>query len=182
MAVLVWLELTRVEWPINLKSEIRLQTDYQNKQEYSVMYKKNILAIVMMFSLTGGMKAFAEDHVINAQARVFAPAILYIQSGDTVKWTNMPSHNTASIEGMIPDGADSWRSKMGDNFSITLTEEGVYSYVCEPHIGFGMVGAIIVGEPVNIDASMEYARENLKGPYRRILGKLIKIQRAAKKE
>ncbi|MEX2524833.1 MAG: plastocyanin/azurin family copper-binding protein [Gammaproteobacteria bacterium] len=146
------------------------------------MYKKTILAIIIMFSLTGGMKAFAEDYVINAQARVFAPAILYIQSGDTVQWVNMTSHNTVSIENMIPEGAEGWRGDLGENLSITLTEEGVYPYVCEPHIGFGMVGAIIVGEPVNIDASMEYARENLEGPYRRILGKLIKIQRAAKKE
>lgn len=145
------------------------------------MYKKTFLAIVLMFSLTVGMKAFAEDHVINAQARVFAPAIIYVQPGDTVKWTNMTSHNTVSIEGLIPEGAKGWRGDMGENLSVTLTEEGVYSYVCEPHIGFGMVGAIVVGEPVNIDQSMEYARENLEGPYRRILGKLIKIQRVAKK-
>lgn len=145
------------------------------------MYKKILTSIVLMASLSGGMKAVAEDHVINAQARVFAPAILYIQSGDTVQWVNMNSHNTVSIEGMIPDGAEGWRSDLGENLSVTLTEEGVYPYVCEPHIGFGMVGAIVVGEPVNIDATMEYARENLEGPYRRILGKLIKIQRAAKK-
>ncbi len=145
------------------------------------MKKKLLLTVVMLFSLAGGMKAFAEEYVINAQARVFAPAIVYVQPGDTVRWTNMTSHNTVSQEGLIPEGAEGWRGDLGENLSVTLDVEGVYAYVCEPHIGFGMVGAIVVGEPVNIDQAMEYARENLEGPYRRLLGKLIKVQRAAKK-
>lgn len=136
---------------------------------------------MMLFTLTGGMKAFAEDHIVNAQARMFAPAILYIKPGDTVKWANMTSHNTVSQEGLIPEGAEGWRGQIGENKAVTLDKEGVYAYVCEPHIGFGMVGAIVVGEPVNIDQEMEYARNNLQGPYRRIIGKLLKIQRAANK-
>ncbi len=143
---------------------------------------KTILSsVIILFSLTGGMKAFAEEHVVNAQARVFAPSVLYIQPGDTVRWVNMTSHNTVSQEGLMPEGAEGWRGDIGQNMSVTLDKEGVYAYVCEPHIGFGMVGAIVVGEPVNIDAAMEYARKNLEGPYRRILGKLIKVQRVAKK-
>lgn len=147
------------------------------------MKKKIILALVTLLSLTGGINnAFAEEHIINAQARVFAPDILYIQPGDTVHWMNMTSHNTVAQEGLIPEGAEAWRGDIGENKTVKLDVEGVYAYVCEPHIGFGMVGAIVVGEPVNIDEAMAYARDNLEGPYRRLLGKLIKVQRAAKKE
>lgn len=120
-----------------------------------------------------------ETHVINAQARVFAPEILHIQPGDSVQWENMTSHNTVSVDGLIPEGAEPWRSQMGENFSVTLTAEGVYAYVCEPHIGFGMVGVIVVGKPANIDAAMAFAQEKLQGPYRRLIGKLLKVQQEA---
>lgn len=114
-------------------------------------------------------------HTINAQARRFVADIVYIQPGDKVGWINMTSHNTVSIDGLIPEGAEPWRSKLGQNLKLTLDIEGVYAYVCEPHLGFGMVGLIIVGEPTNLEAVRE-ASLKLEGPYRRILGKLKKVQ------
>lgn len=115
------------------------------------------------------------SHTINAQARRFVADIVYIQPGDKVGWINMTSHNTVSIDGLIPEGAEPWRSKLGQNLKLTLDIEGVYAYVCEPHLGFGMVGLIIVGEPTNLEAVRE-ASLKLEGPYRRILGKLKKVQ------
>jgi pseudoazurin len=115
-----------------------------------------------------------ESHTINAEARRFVSDIIYIQPGDSVAWINMTSHNSVSIEGMIPEGAEAWRSDMGDNYQLTLNIEGVYAYVCEPHLGFGMVGLIVVGEPVNLKKVREVSLK-LQGPYRRILGKLRKL-------
>jgi pseudoazurin len=115
-----------------------------------------------------------ESHTINAEARRFVSDIVYIQPGDSVAWINMTSHNSVSIEGMIPEGAEAWRSDMGDNYQLTLNIEGVYAYVCEPHLGFGMVGLIVVGEPVNLKKVREVSLK-LQGPYRRILGKLRKL-------
>jgi pseudoazurin len=135
---------------------------------------------LLLLSLTGA-NAFAEEHMVNAQARVFVPDILYIQPGDTVHWVNMTSHDTVSQEGLVPEGYEGWRGDIGENLSVTLDKEGVYAYVCEPHIGFGMAGVIVVGKPVNIDAAMDYARANLQGPYRRLIGKLLKVQRVAEK-
>lgn len=120
--------------------------------------------------------AAPETHIINAEARIFKPDILYINPGDTVHWQNMTSHNTVSVEGMIPEGADPWRGALGENLQVTLDVEGIYAYVCEPHIGFGMVGLIIVGHPTTLDEVKKYAQENLQGPYRRLLGKLIKVK------
>ena len=115
-------------------------------------------------------------HTINAQARIFKPDTVYINPGDVVHWVNMTSHNTVSVEGLIPDGAKSWRSSLGENLKIQLDVEGIYAYVCEPHIGFGMVGVIVVGKPGNLDEVIKYAQDNLEGPYRRLLGKLIKVK------
>ncbi len=86
---------------------------------------------------------------------IFAPDILHISPGDTVTFvpTNT-GHNTASKRGMIPEGAAPWNSPMDEEFSITLTEPGIYGYMCLPHYEMGMVGLIIVGDPsANIDAA-----------------------------
>lgn len=115
-------------------------------------------------------------HTINAEARIFKPDTVYINSGDLVHWVNMTSHNTVSVEGLIPEGAKPWRGSLGENLKIQLDVEGIYAYVCEPHIGFGMVGVIVVGKPTNLEEVIKYAQDNLEGPYRRLIGKLIKVK------
>ena len=115
------------------------------------------LVAAFLLALSSTLAAAQENHLINAQTRIFAPDILYIQPGDSVQWQNMTSHDTVSIEGLIPEGAQPWRGAISENFGVTLTVEGVYAYVCEPHIGFGMMGVIVVGKPVNIDAAMAFA-------------------------
>ena len=83
---------------------------------------------------------------------VFEPAVIKISKGDTVNFvaTDM-SHNSASLDGMIPAGADSWNGALSQDISITFTEEGVYVYQCTPHAMMAMVGVIQVGEAVNLD-------------------------------
>ena len=115
-------------------------------------------------------------HKINAQARIFKPDTIYINPGDVVQWVNMTSHNTASVEGLIPEGAKHWQSKLGENLKIKLDVVGIYAYVCQPHIGFGMVGVIVVGKPTNLDEVMAFATTKLEGPYRRLIGKLKKVK------
>lgn len=96
---------------------------------------------------TGG-----EMHIVTAQGLKYSPLVIQIQPGDTVAWENMPTHDTQSIEGLIPEGAEAWHSELGKNYERTFSQEGIYVYKCTPHIGAGMGGAIIVGNPVNLDA------------------------------
>lgn len=122
--------------------------------------------------------AIAKDHAVNAEARVFNPAIIYIDVGDTVKWDNMTSHNAVSY--VVPDGAEGFGEKgklPGASFSAKIEQEGIYAYVCEPHIGFGMVGVIVVGNVTQEmkDAAMAKGQE-LEGPFRRVLGKINKVE------
>lgn len=93
----------------------------------------------------------AQTHVVTAEALVFNPVVITIQPGDTVSWVNMPTHDTQSLEGLIPEGAEHWHSEMSQNYSRTFTQEGIYVYKCTPHFGSAMGGAIIVGNPVNIE-------------------------------
>jgi pseudoazurin len=126
--------------------------------------------------LFAGPSLAGDTHTINAEARRFVPDVLYVKPGDTVQFTNMTSHNSVSQEGLIPDGATSWRGQLGENLNLTLDKEGVYAYVCEPHIGFGMVGVIVVGQPVNLEQALAHADKNLQGPFRRLIGTLKKVQ------
>ena len=122
----------------------------------------------------------AEEHVVNAAAREFKPAIIYIQPGDSVKFINMTSHN--SVTYLIPEGGTGWgeKGKLASGSLITpaLNTEGIYGYVCEPHIGFGMVGVVIVGDVSadEIAAMKERAMTELEGPFKRLIGKIINIK------
>ena len=119
----------------------------------------------------------AAEQTINAEARAFKPDIIYIQPGDTVGWTNMTSHMSSSVEGLIPEGAQPWQGQLGENLQITLDKEGVYGYVCIPHIGFGMVGVIVVGKPTNLEAVINYTKEKYTGtPIARLLGKFKQVK------
>ena len=85
---------------------------------------------------------------------VFEPAVVKAAVGDTVtfKATDM-AHNSASIEGMIPEGANSWNGAMSQDVTVTVNKEGVYVYQCTPHSMMAMVGVIQVGGSLsNMDA------------------------------
>ncbi len=127
------------------------------------------LAAVSVLLLT--FNANAEEHVIAAGATNFNPLHLFIKPGDTVKWTNMTIHDTQSMDGLIPEGAEPWKSNIGQELAITLDKEGVYIYKCNPHYPNGMVGAIIVGEANNMDQ----IESNAKGREKGVIFKLKKM-------
>ncbi|MBM2829855.1 MAG: blue (type 1) copper domain protein [Gammaproteobacteria bacterium] len=139
-----------------------------------------IIAVVLTASaILLPYAGFAAEVIVNAEVRMFKPDIVYIQPGDTVQWTNMTSHNAVTY--IVQEGATGFGEKgqlPGGSFSATLEKEGIYGYVCEPHIGFGMVGVIAVG---NItaemkDAAVKTAEETLVGPFRRLIGTLKKVE------
>ena len=84
---------------------------------------------------------------------VFEPSVLQIQAGDSVTFKpSNPGHNSMSMPGMIPSGAQSWDSGMSQELTVTFTEEGTYVYQCTPHLMMAMVGVITVGDAsANLD-------------------------------
>lgn len=88
-------------------------------------------------------------------AMVFEPAGLKVAPGDTV--TFIPTdkgHNAEIIPGMIPEGAAAFKGKMNEQIKITFDVPGLYGVKCAPHVGMGMVAAILVGDApaANLDA------------------------------
>jgi plastocyanin len=96
----------------------------------------------------------------------FDPVGVHLQPGQTVRWTNRDPGNSHTVTSYhpqiferpqrIPVGAKPWNSDYllpNESFSQNFTAEGVYDYYCIPHEHAGMVGRIVVGEPVAVDAA-----------------------------
>ena len=96
---------------------------------------------------------------------IFEPAVIKISKGDTVhfKATDL-AHNSVSINGMVPEGAETWAGALSEEISVTLNTEGVYVYQCDPHVAMAMVGVIQVGEAVNM-SDIKSAANDLKANF-----------------
>ena len=122
--------------------------------------------------------AAAADHVVKmlnqgkAGMMVFEPALVKIAPGDTVTFQPIDKiHNAESIPGMIPGGAEAFKSKMGQPLTVKLSKPGVYGYKCLPHYGMGMVGVIIVG---NASANFAAAQAvSHPGRAKQVMGNLL---------
>lgn len=91
-----------------------------------------------------------------AGVMVFEPAFVKAQPGDVIRFVATDKgHNVESIDGMLPDGVATFKSKMNEDYEMTVDAEGVYGVKCTPHYGMGMVAVVQVGEAVNFDAASE---------------------------
>ena len=91
---------------------------------------------------------------------IFEPAVIKVSKGDTIHFKAVDaSHNSATIEGMIPVGANAWNGQINMDISVTLDTEGVYVYQCDPHVMMAMIGVIQVGEAVNLNEVKEASQK-----------------------
>ncbi|WP_218184467.1 plastocyanin/azurin family copper-binding protein [Pelistega indica] len=77
-----------------------------------------------------------------------SPGFVKAEVGDTVTFipTNK-GHWTQSR--VVPEGAEKFLSEEDKEFTVKLTNEGVYVYVCPPHRMMNMSGIIQVGKATN---------------------------------
>jgi pseudoazurin len=113
-----------------------------------------LLAIVVAIALNA--TAYAKNHQVklltsdaNGQNMIMSPGYLKISQGDTV--TFLPSDSSHNVESVsLPLKAEKFSSPMGQKFSYTFDENGVYLYKCTPHFVLGMLGVIQVGDAKNL--------------------------------
>jgi len=125
--------------------------------------RSKILCPALIVGLLSSANALAEEHIVKGVITNWEPMITYAKPGDTIKFQQMAGHNSVSMDGMVPEGAAKWESKMGDEgFTITVDKEGAYIYKCTPHMTTGMIGAIVVGDgaPSNL-AALDTAVESV---------------------
>ena len=113
------------------------------------------LATLLVFGAGTALAADLQVHMLNKGAKgtmVFEPDFVAAAPGDTITFIPTDkSHNAEAIKGMLPDGAESFKSAANKDFTLTLGQEGVYGIKCTPHYGMGMVMLVVAGKPVNLD-------------------------------
>lgn len=91
--------------------------------------------------------------VITQQDNTFIPDTLTVQVGDTVRWVwTSGAHTTTSTN--IPSGAAAWDNPLtasDTQFEYVVTVEGMYNYVCTPHVNLGMTGSFRAVESLGIN-------------------------------
>lgn len=116
---------------------------------------KLAVASVMAMLASPVFAANIEVHMLNKGAEgamVFEPAHIKANPGDTITFVPVDKgHNVESVKGMIPEGAEAFKSKINENYVLTITQPGAYFVKCTPHYAMGMVALIEVGDnPANL--------------------------------
>lgn len=97
--------------------------------------------------------ALAEVHEVKmlnrgaSGAMVYEPDYLAIAPGDRVRFiASHPSHNAASLPGLLPEGAEPFKGRINEEIEVTFDTPGLYGIQCIPHLAMGMVMLIQVGD------------------------------------
>lgn len=116
--------------------------------------KKAMLAVAGVAMLASAA-VNAETIEVKGQGVKFAPEIIHAKVGDVISFRNMATHFVESVEGMWPEGAPKMLSTMGADYDYTVEKEGLYVFKCPPHWGARMGAVMVVGEPADLDATVE---------------------------
>jgi pseudoazurin len=138
-----------------------------------------ILAVAVSALLVSGAANAAEHEVkmLNKGVEgimVFEPSMVKVAPGDSVHFVAAnKGHNVESIDGMIPEGAAPFKGEMNKDLTVTFDKPGVYGFKCKPHYSLGMVGLIVVGEPVNKTAAAAVEQKGkAKAKFENLLGQI----------
>ncbi len=113
---------------------------------------KKLYVTVALTILAAGA-AQAAEHTIKMMNKgesgnmVFEPAAVAALPGDTIRFIPTDkSHNVEGIKGMLPEGVKPFKSKVNEEYVLTVAEPGYYGLKCSPHFSMGMVALIRVGD------------------------------------
>ena len=89
----------------------------------------------------------------------FEPAFVKAKAGDTIVFEPTQKGNHSVVSLLVPAGAQPWEGAPDKEVRIRVDAEGVYLYVCAAHRMMGMVGVILVGNPVNLEDARRVAKQ-----------------------
>jgi pseudoazurin len=113
------------------------------------MEKRIALALLMLASPL----AMADTHEVLMFSKgttgemVYQPDFLAIAPGDSVRFvTDHGKHDSATLPGLLPEGAEPFKGEINENIAVTFDVPGVYGIQCTPHLTKGMVMLVQVGD------------------------------------
>jgi len=89
-----------------------------------------------------GSQALAQEtHAVETRDNVFAPAVINIQSGDSITFRNtgIAIHTATVKDGTFATG----NINPGESKTVTVSATGTINYVCIYHETLGMVGQVV---------------------------------------
>jgi len=156
------------------------------------MQYSTVIFLIMFFSIGGLGFAEASNTVLtdtmtvevkgtDADAR-FDPVVVELDPGDVIQFVVREGLHTVTAyhpknrrPQRIPASAkpfDSGLMERGDQWYLTISEEGVYDYFCLPHEKMGHAGRIIAG---SFNAADNYPDEGMPGAVLKKLNKETEI-------
>ncbi|MCG6186245.1 T9SS type A sorting domain-containing protein [Maribellus maritimus] len=111
-----------------------------------------LVALLFLFQQSIGQ----QKHAIEVSNNKFTPDELTIEVGDTVEWTNIEGyHNVNGTQETYPSNPESFGNSPGNGwtYSHVFSTAGTYDYQCNPHVGLGMIGKIMVNDGMMSDST-----------------------------
>ncbi len=111
--------------------------------------------LIIIITLWTGLSYAGEIEVemlnkLNNEYMVYSKKIVKINIGDTVFWkATDSSHNVEFIKGAVPEGVETFKSKLNKDVKYKFKIPGIYAYWCTPHKSLGMIGFVIVGNDLS---------------------------------
>ena len=111
--------------------------------------------LILIITLWSGLSYAGDIEVemlnkFNNEYMVYSKKIVKINIGDTVFWkATDSSHNVEFIKGAVPEGVETFKSKLNKDVQYKFKIPGIYAYWCTPHKSLGMIGFVIVGNDLS---------------------------------
>ena len=120
------------------------------KKIFTFLHRNSRFGFLLLLACIVHQVEAQSSHAVDVTSNVFTPDQLTISVGDTVIWTNSQGfHNVNGTQTTYPSNPESFGNETGMDwtYSYVFTIPGTYDYQCDPHVGLGMVGQVIVEEP-----------------------------------
>ena len=120
-----------------------------------------LVAAIALPAAAGNVEVRMLDRSTEGVPKVFRPAVVRIDPGDTVHFVARDfGHDLESIDALRPSGVESFDAPKNVGTKFTFEKEGVHVYHCKAHKTMGMVGVVVVGDPeVNLEKIADKAQE-----------------------
>ena len=114
-----------------------------NLSKHSLIIVTTIMICLLAFKVKG--------HEIEMLDMWYSEDVTRVEVGETITWKpTVGGHNVHFVAWpeeykmtQKPSG------RIGQEYTITLTEPGIYVYLCTPHVRHGMISFIIVGDDIS---------------------------------